>query len=229
MYFLSEDGLAQLWPQREDWPFPPIIFPGGGGRTMTEDERIDDEIKRGTGVNAINGARNALEFDYFPDSGFGATISPTILSSNNQFVTEFAFPLELAPAAHTWSMLSNALREAGRDREALDAARAALAQDPWLGEAHLNEGAALHVLGDISAALASYFVASRLGATRDPALANLRLALRMEPPSGNDSPVKALVLRLLDEPADHASLCSLAERLNQADRRAARQDDGRRP
>ena len=64
MYFLSEDGLAQLWPQREDWPFPPIIFPGGGGRTMTEDERIDDEIKRGTGVNDLT---NKLFWDRHPE------------------------------------------------------------------------------------------------------------------------------------------------------------------
>jgi hypothetical protein len=38
---------------------------------------------------------NLVEFDYFPDSGFGATISPIIVSSNNQFVPSFSFPLEL--------------------------------------------------------------------------------------------------------------------------------------
>src|SRR4029077_5236275 len=50
---------------------------------------------RGTGINPANGPRNVIEFDYFPDSGFGATISPTIISSNNQFATTFNFPLEL--------------------------------------------------------------------------------------------------------------------------------------
>ena len=50
---------------------------------------------RGTGINLASGPRNVVEFDYFPDSGFGATISPTIISSNNQFATTFNFPLEL--------------------------------------------------------------------------------------------------------------------------------------
>ncbi len=52
-------------------------------------------LQRGTGVFS-NGARNTFEFDYFPDSGDGATISPTIISSTNQFATKFAFPLPLA-------------------------------------------------------------------------------------------------------------------------------------
>ena len=53
--------------------------------------------KRGI-VNATTGARNLCEFDYFPDSGYGATISPTLISTNSaysQFATVFAFPLEL--------------------------------------------------------------------------------------------------------------------------------------
>jgi len=56
-------------------------------------------LERGVGVNAAYGARNTFEFDYFPDSGYGATISPTIISSNNQFATKFAFPLTLDPGA----------------------------------------------------------------------------------------------------------------------------------
>jgi hypothetical protein len=40
---------------------------------------------RGTGFDSPN----IFEFDYFPDSGFGATISPTIISSNHQFATTF--------------------------------------------------------------------------------------------------------------------------------------------
>ena len=50
---------------------------------------------RGTGLNLAN----VMEFDYFPDSGFGATISPTIVSSNGQFATSFTFPLALDPGA----------------------------------------------------------------------------------------------------------------------------------
>jgi hypothetical protein len=55
-------------------------------------------LERGTG-RTPNGARNTCEFDYFPDSGKGATISPTIISSNNQFATTFAFPFALDPGA----------------------------------------------------------------------------------------------------------------------------------
>jgi hypothetical protein len=56
-------------------------------------------LQRGTGRSSTHGARNTCEFDYFPDSGHGATISPTILSSNNQFATTFAFPFVLDPGA----------------------------------------------------------------------------------------------------------------------------------
>jgi hypothetical protein len=37
-----------------------------------------------------------VEFDYFPDSGFGATISPTVISSNGVFASGFNSPLALA-------------------------------------------------------------------------------------------------------------------------------------
>jgi hypothetical protein len=52
---------------------------------------------RASGVNANTGTRNSIEFDYFPDSssGFGATVSPTLISSNNQFASSFTYPLEL--------------------------------------------------------------------------------------------------------------------------------------
>lgn len=53
MYFLNEDGLAQWWPREENWPVPPVIWPRGGGRSPTEDELIDAEIKRGTSINDL--------------------------------------------------------------------------------------------------------------------------------------------------------------------------------
>ena len=57
------------------------------------------DLQRGSGINSVHGARNTCEFDYFPDAGYNTTISPTILSSNNQFATKFAFPLTLDPGA----------------------------------------------------------------------------------------------------------------------------------
>ena len=46
---------------------------------------------RGTGRSSPN----LVELDYFPDSGFGATLSPTIVSSSNRFQSSFTFPFEL--------------------------------------------------------------------------------------------------------------------------------------
>jgi hypothetical protein len=46
---------------------------------------------RGTGRQSPN----IIELDYFPDSGFGATMSPAIVSSNNVFAASFTFPLAL--------------------------------------------------------------------------------------------------------------------------------------
>ncbi len=53
---------------------------------------------RGSGINAEIGPRHFVEFDYFPASSDGfilATVSPTLISSNNQFAASFAYPLEL--------------------------------------------------------------------------------------------------------------------------------------
>jgi hypothetical protein len=49
---------------------------------------------RGVGI-APDGPRNMVEFNYFPDSGFGATVSPTLVSSNNEFASSFNYPVEL--------------------------------------------------------------------------------------------------------------------------------------
>lgn len=54
-------------------------------------------LHRGIGQDAEFGARNALEFDYFPAAGgIDATISPALICSNSQFASSFVHPLELA-------------------------------------------------------------------------------------------------------------------------------------
>lgn len=53
----------------------------------------DSGFLRGTGSQSPN----LVELNYFPDSGFGATISPIVVSGDNQFVPSFSFPLELSP------------------------------------------------------------------------------------------------------------------------------------
>jgi hypothetical protein len=50
------------------------------------------EFKRGTGTDSPNLA----DVTWFPDGGFGATLSPSIISTNHQWATQFAFPIDLA-------------------------------------------------------------------------------------------------------------------------------------
>jgi len=52
---------------------------------------------RGAGQNATYGVRNLVEFDYFPDSGFGATFATTVVSTNNRILPVHNFPLEMTP------------------------------------------------------------------------------------------------------------------------------------
>ena len=59
-------------------------------------EATSTNFLRGTGTDSPD----VMEFDYFPDSGFGATVSPTVISSNGQFASSFNFPLELTN--HVW-------------------------------------------------------------------------------------------------------------------------------
>ncbi|HEV8540817.1 MAG TPA: hypothetical protein VGR78_00355 [Verrucomicrobiae bacterium] len=56
---------------------------------------FDPQMFRGTGVDPVHGPRNLLELDYFPDSGFGATVSPTIVTHENEFGYSNNFPIEL--------------------------------------------------------------------------------------------------------------------------------------
>ena len=48
-------------------------------------------FNRGTGTDSPN----LVEWDYFPDTGFGATISPAIASDKSQFAAGFTFPAEM--------------------------------------------------------------------------------------------------------------------------------------
>lgn len=50
---------------------------------------------RGSGVNPQTGPRSVVEFAYFPDSGFGATVGPIVASTNNQIAYSHSFPVEL--------------------------------------------------------------------------------------------------------------------------------------
>jgi len=52
---------------------------------------------RGAGASPTYGVRNVIEFDYFPDAGFGDTWATTVISSNNAFAFAHNFPLALTP------------------------------------------------------------------------------------------------------------------------------------
>jgi len=49
----------------------------------------------GTGVNSTYGIRNVVEFDYFPDAGFGETFSTVAVSTNNRVYPAHNFPLRM--------------------------------------------------------------------------------------------------------------------------------------
>ena len=50
---------------------------------------------RGAGVSTKYGVRNLVEFDYFPDAGFGATFATSVVSTNNTFAYAHNFPIEM--------------------------------------------------------------------------------------------------------------------------------------
>ena len=52
---------------------------------------IDKKFNRGTGSDSPN----LVEWDYFPDTGFGATVSPVVASDKSEFSAGFTFPAEL--------------------------------------------------------------------------------------------------------------------------------------
>jgi hypothetical protein len=50
---------------------------------------------RGAGTSVSFGPRNLVEFDYFPDSGFGATVAPTVVANTNAIRFSDNHPLEM--------------------------------------------------------------------------------------------------------------------------------------
>jgi hypothetical protein len=50
---------------------------------------------RGSGVSPAYGVRNTIEFNYFPDAGYGATFATVAISTNNRIYPVHNFPLVL--------------------------------------------------------------------------------------------------------------------------------------
>jgi hypothetical protein len=50
---------------------------------------------RGSGVNAQNGPRSVVEFAYFPEDVFEATVGPIIASTNNQIAFSHSHPVQM--------------------------------------------------------------------------------------------------------------------------------------
>lgn len=72
----------------------PFTFQIAVGLIGLEDA-MRPEFFRASGIHPISGGRNAVEFDYFPDSGFGATFAPTVISTNNRIKFSDNHPLEM--------------------------------------------------------------------------------------------------------------------------------------
>jgi len=59
----------------------------------------DPGWQRGSGRSLLHGPRNLAEFDYFPDSGYGPTVAPILISSNNEWAYYNSIGLTLDPGA----------------------------------------------------------------------------------------------------------------------------------
>jgi hypothetical protein len=75
----------------------PFTFQIAAGLLNTTNA-FDPEMFRGTGIDPAHGPRNLVEFNYFPDSGFGATIAPSVVTESNQIAFSGNHPFELVPA-----------------------------------------------------------------------------------------------------------------------------------
>jgi predicted O-linked N-acetylglucosamine transferase (SPINDLY family) len=128
--------------------------------------------------DAIAVYRRAIELDPQPSTLLNLGRAERAAGRVEASIATFRRALELKrDSPEAWSMLSNALRQAGRSSEALDAAREAQRMDPWLGEGHLNAGVALHQLGQLVEAAVCHAAASTFASSRRAALGNLKVAL----------------------------------------------------
>jgi tetratricopeptide (TPR) repeat protein len=148
-----------------------------------------------------------------------------------------AWTAAVADSAAAHRRYAEDLLRAGRLGEAMDAARAALARDPGLGDAHRIVGRAQERSGDLDAALASFALAIRidgsnleasLGTGRvlyglgqyDAALAALEAAAApLDAPDAEIQRGMALVLDALGRTADAARARRLERQAREAERR----------
>jgi protein O-GlcNAc transferase len=165
----------------------------------------------GLSNQAIATYREAVALDPQPDVLLNLARAEREAGRLAEAILAFERALELEPnSPDVWSMLSNALREAGRHEHAVAAAREAVRRDPWHGQAHLNEGAALHCLGRLSDAAASYWVATTKTTSRSAAALNLETILGDRRAAAPVPPDIACVRRLSQSPDDTAAMLELS-------------------
>ena len=82
---------------------------------LNEREATATNFFRGAGTSATYGPRDLIEFDYFADSGFGATWAATMVSTNRRWAFAHTFPLELTPG--DWFHIRLSHRAADRTLE----------------------------------------------------------------------------------------------------------------
>lgn len=73
----------------------PFTFPLAIGAINLAQATRDDYF-RGSGIHPVHGPRSVIEWNYLPDSGFGATVSSGLISEHNQWAFQNTFPLELS-------------------------------------------------------------------------------------------------------------------------------------
>jgi hypothetical protein len=64
---------------------------------LNYDRATNANAFRGAGQSAAYGVHNLVEFDYFPDAGFGETFATTVVSTNNRIYPAHNFPLAMTP------------------------------------------------------------------------------------------------------------------------------------
>lgn len=93
---------------------------------------------RGAGQSPTYGVRNLVEFDYFPDAGFGDTVATTVVSTNNRIFPAHNFPLTLqAGALHHFVISYSASDRIARTAATRDGAAFGLPPANTLGSVSL--------------------------------------------------------------------------------------------